>query len=211
MRRAGKILLIVVAAGVIVWLFPLFHVARLDGNAATKGETVFNASEFATTFWNSKLMPALNQSPDVVTVLAAFNEDGATARDKFGRKIGVSRTSLLVVRGSGRIVSIDKQGIGVAVTEGSQEADVVLKTGLVFGNIVRDATGLLDASAFNDSRQLNEISVELNRIVEARVVQKLKDTAKVGRQVSFAGCAEIPDEASSIHPLAIIPLETRVE
>jgi predicted lipoprotein len=211
MRRAIVSLCVAVVAGVVVWIFPLFHVVRNENGVGAKEQSDSNAAESANTFWNSQLIPALKQAPDAAIVLTSLRENDKSAREKFGRKIGVSRTSMFVVRGIGKIVWIDKQGVGVAVAEDSQDADVVLQTGLVFGNIVRDATGLLDTSAFSDSRQLNEVSAELNRMVETRVVQKLKDTAKVGRQVSFAGCAEIPDDASDTRPLTIIPLVIQVE
>lgn len=211
MRRAIGSLCVTVVAGVVVWLYPLFHVVRSESGAGAKGESDFNANQFASTFWYAQLIPALKQAPDATAVLAAFRENGKEAREKFGRRIGVGRTRLFVVRGSGKIVSVDNQEIGVALTEESQDPDFVLKTGLVFGNVVRDATGLLDTSRFSDSRRLNEISTELNRIAETRVVQQLKESAKVGRRVEFAGCAEIPDDASGIPPLAIVPLDVRVE
>ena len=95
-------------------------------------------------------------------------------------------------------MTIDKKGVGVALQGEAKEPDIVLQTGLLFGNTVRDATGLLDASNFPDSRQFNEISTELNRIVEARVIPILKEKAAVGRQIDFAGCAEIPDEGEHL-------------
>ena len=144
-------------------------------------------------------------------LLADFRASPETARAKFGRKVGVSRTRLVVLRGNGTIVTIDKKGVGVALQGETKEADIVLQTGLLFGNTVRDATGLLDASNFPDSRQFNEISTELNRIVEARIVPILKEKAVVGRQIHFAGCAEIADEGELVKPLTIIPLEVRVE
>lgn len=115
------------------------------------------------------------------------------------------------MRGSGTIVKVDKKGVAVALQGETKGADFVLQTGLLFGNTVRDATGLLDASSFPDSRQFNEISTELNRSIEARVIPVLKEKAVVGRQIHFAGCAEIPDEGELIRPLIIIPLEIRIE
>jgi len=86
-----------------------------------------------------------------------------------------------------------------------------LLAGLLFGNTVRDATGLIDASNFPDSRQFNEISTELNRIVEARVIRRLREKSVVGQRIHFAGCAEIPDEGEVASPLPVIPLEFRLE
>ena len=106
---------------------------------------------------------------------------------------------------------MDKKGTGVAFAPNGKEPDIVLQTGLLFGNAVRDATGLLDASKFADSRQFNEMSTELNRLAETRIIAVLKERAAVGRHLDFAGCVEIQDDASVIKPLAIIPLDVHIE
>lgn len=211
MKRICVILSCFFLAGALFWFFPLFHVVQIESLEAAKRQSAFNAAEFAKTFWSERLIPSLHQAPDATTILSAFRVDPETARAKFGRKVGVSRTRLIVLRGGGTIVMLDKQGVGVALQRGANEPDVVLQIGLLFGNTVRDATGLLDASNFPDSRQFNEISTELNRLIEARVIPILKEKAAAGRHIDFAGCAEIPDEAQIIRPLAIIPLDISVE
>lgn len=211
MKRAWIICCCLLFLGGLLWCFPLFHVVRLEQLHASQLETAFNAADFAKSFWSERLTPTLGESPDAATILAELRASPETARAKYGRKVGVSRTRLVVLRGKGTIVMIDKKGVGVALHGETKEADVVLQTGLLFGNAVRDVTGLLDASNFPDSRQFNDISTELNRIVEASVVPKLKDKAVVGRQVHFVGCAEFSDEGALVKPLTIVPLEVRVE
>lgn len=211
MRRAAITLFGAVIAGVALWFFPLFHVVRNESGETTIDQSEANAAESANVFWNAKLIPALKQAPEAAAVLVALRENDRAARARLGRKVGVGRTSVFVVRGNGKIVAVEKKGVGVAIADESQAPDVILQTGLVFGNVVRDSTGLLDTSAYSDSRLLNEISSELNKITETRVVQALKDTARVGRHIEFAGCVEVPDDASEVGPLAIIPLDVRVE
>jgi predicted lipoprotein len=211
MKRTWIILCCLLFLGCLFWFFPLFHVVRLERLENSLHESAFNAADFAKSFWSERLTPSLTQAPDAATLLADLRASPETARAKFGRRIGVSRTRLVVLRGNGTIVTIDTKGVGVALQGETKEADIVLQTGLLFGNTARDATGLLDASNFPDSRQFNEISTELNRIVEARVIPILKEKAVVGRQIQFAGCTEIPDEGALVKPLAIIPLEIHVE
>src|SRR5262249_83676 len=100
--------------------------------------------------------------------------------------------------------------VGIGLGSDTKQADVILQTGLLFGNTVRDATGLLDAAKLPDSRQFNEISTELNRIVEADVVV-LTQKAAVGRHVTFPPCAEFPDEAEIPRPLVLIPLQVHID
>jgi predicted lipoprotein len=211
MNRFFAILCYSVFAGGLCWFFPLFHIVRNESVENSKQQSDFNAAEFAKTFWSDKLIPSLKQSPEAAIVLSTLRDDPQSARARFGRKIGVSRTSLFVMRGSGTIVTIDTKGIGVALQHEAKEPDVIFQTGLLFGNVVRDATDLLDANKFADSRQFNEVSTELNRIVEAQAISVLKDKAAVGQRIDFAACAEIPDDEKVTGPLKLIPLDIRIE
>jgi predicted lipoprotein len=211
MKRIGVTLCCILLVGVLFWFFPLFHIVHTNNAIPAEHETALNASAFAKTFWKTQLTPSLGQAPDAAAVLAALSASRESARTTFGRKVGVSRASLYVMRGSGIILSVDKKGVGIGLGNDAKQADVVLQTGLLFGNTVRDATGLLDTAKFPDSRQFNEISTELNRIVEADVVAVLKQNGAVGRHVTFAGCAEIPDHSELPHPLILIPLQVHID
>jgi predicted lipoprotein len=211
MTRTCAILCCLLFCGCLIWFFPLFHVVRIERSEDVRPESAFDAAEFATTFWSKRLIPSLTQGTDAGTLFMAIQATPKMAREKFGRKVGVSRTRFLVLQGSGMIDTLDKRGVGVALQSETKGADIVLQTGFLFGNTVRDATGLLSASDFPDSRQFNEISTELNRIVETQVVPMLKVKSVVGRRIYFAGCAAIPEDGALDRPLTVIPLKVRVE
>ena len=44
-----------------------------------------------------------------------------------------------------------------------------------------------------------------------RVLPKLREQAKVGANISFAGCAEVADESVDLKPLKVIPIQTGTE
>jgi predicted lipoprotein len=111
------------------------------------------------------------------------------------------------VRGAGTIVSIDKQGVGISLTGPGGSPEVFLQTGLLFGNTVRDVSGLVNAGEFSNSRHYNDVSAELNRIVETQVIARLKETAKIGNVITFIACGQLsPDQGTAI-PLRLIPLK----
>lgn len=82
-------------------------------------------------------------------------------RPQSGRTLGLSSSTLFFLRGSGHVVSVSKKGVAFALKDGGDTADILLPTGLLFGNAVRDGTGLLDASAFPNSQNCNDLSTEL--------------------------------------------------
>jgi predicted lipoprotein len=107
-------------------------------------------------------------------------------------------------------VSIEPQGIGLSLGN-ANEAEIVLETGLLFGNAVRDATGLTTASNFPNSQAFNDVSTELNHLVETQVIPSLKQQAQIGRRVQFVGSGEVRADATELMPLKLVPLEVHFE
>lgn len=211
MKRVVPLLIGCLLLAVLFWFFPLFHVVRLDELQAQSAREEFNAATFVESFWKNQLAPSLSSTPEAEAVMAAFQSDAASARSQYGRKVGVGRTTLFMVRGQGKVVGIDKKGVALALADDHTEPDVILHTGMIFDNTARDASGLLDASKFPNSQQFNDIAAEINRVIESQMITELKKHAAAGKTVRFVGCAQVPDSADQLRPLTVIPLEVTVE
>jgi len=207
MRRALIIAGALVAAGVLTWFFPLFHVVSRSSIKSAQAAAQFQAADYVKKFWKDRLIPALGEADDAVAVLAALRENPEQARTEFGRTVGLGRSTLYFVSGKGTIVSVDGKAVGVSLGSAKKEPDVSISTGLLFGNTARDATRLMDGSEFPNSQQFNEISTELNRTIEATVLPTLKKQAKVGDAIHFVGCAEVTTLPRDISPLKVVPLQ----
>ncbi len=196
---------------VATFWFPLVHFVPLKQTQTQATQAEFNPTNFATAFWNDRLLKSLDRAADASQVLAALAADPQKARAQFGRKLGVSSSTLFFLRGTGHVVGLKKNSVALALKEGDDTADILLPTGLLFGNAVRDGTGLLDASAFPNSQNFNDLSTELNHIVETTLLPRLREQAKAGAKISFAGCAEVDDEETDVKPLKAIPVSLKLE
>lgn len=210
MMRVLLIFGLLIAAGVLFWFFPLFHIVAV-GQASASRPAEFSAAKFVKTFWSERVVPSFDQAADASVVLAAIRESPEEARRRFGRSAGLGRATLYFLRGSGTVLAIDNRGVGVALSKNADAPDILLQTGLVSGNAVRDASGLLEASDYPNSQQFNDISIQLNRTVETSVIPSLKQAAQVGRRVEFVGCARVINLPSDLQPLKVIPLDVRFE
>jgi predicted lipoprotein len=176
---------------------------------AEREQHVFRAADYVQDFWATKLALAFDDAADASAVLAALRTNPAEARTQYGRTAGLGRSTFYFLRGTGTVVSVDKKSIGVSLKSENDEADVVLETGLLFGNTVRDATGLVSGDDFPNSQQFNAISAELNRRIEANVLPPLRERANVGDAIVFVGCAEVTNVPRDIAPLTLVPLDVQ--
>jgi predicted lipoprotein len=211
MKRA---LFWVIALAVLAGLcraFPPFHVRSLKAVREAQARAQFNATDFVGRFWNEKLLPATGQAAEATKVLAVIAAAPQQVRDQFGRTVGVSSSYFLFVRGAGRVVSADADNVALALKAEGPEVDIVVPLGPVFGNAVRDGTGLLNSSAYPNAQEFNDISAALNRIVETNVLPQLQQIATVGKRIQFAGCVEVGDEETDLKPLKLVPILVKAE
>jgi predicted lipoprotein len=202
-------------AAMLVLLFtayPPFHVVSRPGTAgATPIDTPagFAPAAFATQFWAAQLQPAAARAPDLVPVLTALCQDPIAAAKTYAHRVGLGHAAFYFVRGTGRITAVERSRLLVEV----DGVAVAIRTGPVFGNVLRDGCGLLDVNQVPGLAEFNALSAELNRLVEARVQPSLKSAAVVGATLVFAGCAEAPESlpATDAPLLTFIPVHAEVK
>lgn len=211
MRRAGWVIALVVAIAGVCWLVPPFHLVPLERAAKQKAAATFNPAQFAETFWTNRLLASLDQTVKAEVLLPAIQSDPAAARKRYARSLGLSESYTYFVSGVGRVVTVTDKEVLLEVSAGAGQPEIALPIGLIFGNAVRDGTGLINVNDYPNSQDFNAISAELNRIIETRVLPKLRELARVGVRIRFAGCAEINDAATDLRPLRVVPVLAEVE
>jgi predicted lipoprotein len=211
MNRLTAWLIGIAATAGVCWLFPLFHVVTLKSATAEKVAATFDAMKFAESFWTNRLLPAMTKCSPAETLIPLIQTDPVVAKKKYSRGSGVGDSYFYFVTGAGRIIAVSDDEISIAVTAGGTNAEISLQTGLIFGNALRDGTGLLSPSDYPNSQDYNDISAALNHIVETSVQPKLREQAKVGATISFAGCAEVNDESVDLKPLKAIPIQAELQ
>ncbi|MFK7735070.1 MAG: DUF2291 family protein [Pirellulaceae bacterium] len=205
---------VLVACFATLWFLPLFHIVPLDESdqksMAAEAES-FDPRAFVEKFWAEQLTPAATRSTDAQTLVAAIETEPEIAAETHGRRVGLSRGYYFFISGTGRVTRVDRNAIALLLHEDAGDAQVLLETGPIFGNAVRDGTGLLDINDFANSQDFNRISAEINQRIEALVLPTLRENAKVGMAVRFVGCVEITDETTDLRPLRVVPFIAEVQ
>lgn len=211
MKCAVCIVVSLILLGVVCKYFPLFHIVSLKRAETEKNAGTFDAAKFADDFWSEKLPKSFDRSTEAKELLAAINSDPTAAQKKYAHTLSLGGGYFYYLRGEGRVVATNNDGVSLTIDTKAANAEVVLETGLIFGNAVRDGTGLLNASDYSNLQDFNNISAGLNKLVEAHVLTKLRADAYVGATVKFVGCAEVDDETTDLHPLQVVPIQAEVE
>ena len=204
MKRVGVIVLGVAAltSSCVPWT-----VRPIEQEKPTAGDP----AAYVESIWASRLVPAiLSRAVDARTWLDA----PSAQRQQYGRH-DPSGPWQYMVRGTGRVVAVDTSSrsrlLLVDVAPYDHNPDVSIQIGPVLvGTALRDATGLIEFTNFENQLQFADVGNELNNRVLHSVLASLDTTALVGKTVSFAGAFTAEGTASPpIHGLVPVQLEVK--
>jgi predicted lipoprotein len=81
----------------------------------------------------------------------------------------------------------------------------------IFGNAVRDASGLIDVNDFSNTMDFNNISDEINKIIKERVVPPFKTNVAEGELVEFVGALELNRGNVNLDLIEMIPVKLAIK
>jgi len=199
MRRIRMSRFIWLGLGILL-IYHSLEFQNLEEHRAQARAQQFNAADYARDLWDSRLPGILDQAMDAQSLIELFNTD-MPAAIKQGRTLGESRVHAYLMKGQGRIVGKHRKGFLLSVADPGDRAEILLRTGsFISGNAVRDASGLVDVSAFDDTMKFNRISFEINKILVQAVIEPfIEQTPKAGQVVTFVGAAEVAEDATEAH------------
>ena len=204
--KAAKYIVVIVLLPVVAYNSVYFK--KLNEVKASKSATEFNATQYAQTFWNSKLMPNLGKAIDITRLTEMLSNDPSKTFETHSHALGIGNLRYFLVSGKGTISSINVDD--VSVLPDSSQQTIRLVTEYIFGNAVRDATGLININEFTNTMDFNNVSAELNKIVREKVVPSFKANSKKGSRIEFVGAIELNKEHLDLSKIEVVPVKLSV-
>ena len=178
---------------------------KLDEVKASQAATMFNATKYAQTFWSTKLIPSLNKAIDIAKLSAMLSTDPEKTFDTYSHALGIGNLRYFLVTGKGTITSINEDDVSILLDSSKQS--ITVATEYIFGNAVRDATGLININEFNNTMDFNNVSAELNKIIREKVLPSFKQQAKKGDKIEFVGAIELNKEHLDLSHIEVVPVK----
>jgi predicted lipoprotein len=205
-KKILKYLAVILAILLVIFLSLDIH--RLDSARARPAAEVFKAETFVGVFWEEHLPARLDEAVPAGRLFRMLEEDPDHAFENYSHKLGISNTHYFFIRGEGIVNNVGEEYITVGLDDNK---NVELETVFIFGNAVRDGSGLVNIDDFENMMDFNLVSVYINRKVKREVADPLRDKASEGMRISFTGAAEINRLDIQTDRLKIIPLKTELD
>jgi predicted lipoprotein len=234
MRPKSIFLLVVwVIAGVgllaAIWTYGFTVVPFAEVQKVEQSET-FDQVKYVDGIWASKLVPTITgKAADLSTILNAMhpNADGHVKKDelipitkKYGL-ITVGEAHIYMVKGTGRVVNVDRSSNSGTMEVQLEGYDGPIKLTLYIGPIIpaddysiRDSVGFINFGDFQDQTQYGKVATEINTRVVKDVLSPLDGKDLQSKTISFAGAFTIRTFnliVIDVSEIKIVPIMITVE
>lgn len=201
-----KILKYILSGALLVFLcYNAVYFKKLD--EVKKGTVVskFNAVQYARNYYN-KVVRVAEKSMEYNALLSLLKTDPDKAFAEHAHALGIGNIKYFLVTGKGIIKAINESSITVLVKSDSAESVANIATEYVFGNAIRDASGIIKLNEFSSTTDLNNVSAEINKIVRSEVLPPFIANAKAGQNISFTGAIELNKKFLNTTGIEIVPV-----
>jgi predicted lipoprotein len=197
-------------AGILAILLVIFlslDIHRLDSARARPAGEVFDVEVYVQNLWADQMPARLEEAVPAGRLFRMLEEYPDQAFENYSHKLGISNTHYFFLRGEGIVRSVGEEYITVGIDDNKM---VELETVFIFGNAVRDGSGLVNIDDFENMMDFNLVSVHLNRKVKREVADPLREKVRQGTRIRFTGAAEINRLDIQTDRLKVIPLITEL-
>ena len=173
-------------------------------------EEKFDAVSFSKNLWDENLPAKLDSAVELGTFIKAAQANPADAFSKYTNALGIGNYRYALVKVAGTVTDVSEDDINLQIKIGDSLMTAKLATEFIYGNAIRDASGLVDVKNFPNTMDLNNISEELNKMVRKTVLPPFKTSVKKGDKLIVTGAIEIHKEHIKWNELEIIPVKLQI-
>ena len=191
------------SVAILTLLYFSFDIKTLDEYKSSSKTEYFDAEVYIKNVWENKMPVIARQAPEISVVLDLLDNNPEKAFLEYGNKLGISKTWYFMVKGQGVIGEEDAEAVWINLADNRR---IRLATSFIFGNAVREGSGLVNINDFVNMTDFNNVSVALNKNVKTEVIPTLKNNLIAGQLIAFAGAFEFSEDSGSLTDIRIIPV-----
>lgn len=206
--KALKYIIVIGIAAVV--LYNSVYFTKLDEHKSSQSATEFNATVYANKFWNSNLIPNLNKSVELSTLTELLSTNPDKAFNDYSHALGIGNLRYFLIKGKGEIESVQDDNVTVIFETETKKQQIILATEYIFGNAVRDASGLININEFTNTMDFNNVSAEINKIIREQVLPPFKQKVNTGNLIEFTGAIELNKEHLTLSNIEVIPIQIKI-
>jgi predicted lipoprotein len=170
----------------------------------------FDANSFTKKLWEEKLPAKMDSAIDLTMFITAIGTQPQDAFNKYTNALAIGNYRYAMVKTAGKVVELNEDDFLLQLPFADSMLKVRIATEFIYGNAIRDASGLVQVKDFPNSADLSGISEEFNKTVRTQVLIPFKKLVKTGDSISVTGAIEINKAHINWTEPEIIPVRLQI-
>jgi|SRR6185503_1897860 len=170
----------------------------------------FDAVSYAKSLWSEKLPAKLDSAVELTNLIQAVEQNPSNAFTSYSNALGIGNYRYSLVRATCTATLINEDEILLSIEHADSFLIARLATEYIYGNAVRDASGLVDIKDFTNTTDLNNISEELNKKIRLEVLPPFKKQIKQGNKIEVVAAVELNKAHINFSDLELIPVRLKI-
>lgn len=207
MNKLLKYSLLILAIALVA--YKSVYVEKLsvhNGKTAQK----FDPVSFSKKLWLEQLPSKMDSAIALTNLIGAVAKEKETAIQQYTRALAIGNYRYALVKANLQVITVNEDEVLASVIAGDSTIQVKLATEFIYGNAVRDASGLVRVEDFPNTADLNGISEELNRIVRTDVIPAVKGKLKAGDKLDVVAALELNKEHIHWQGIELYPVRIQL-
>lgn len=204
MNKGLKYLIWTILAGLISYNSVYFR--PLDEKLAEGKKVEFDAASFVKDIWGKDLLPIFEKSTNITSLLEQLRKDSETAFKQEAQALGIGNIGYFKVQGTGIVSAVNENNVLLQVNN----LPIEIETEFIFGNAIRDASGLIKINDYDETADFNAISESINDKIRKEVIPNFRVKIKEGDNVKFNGAIELNKAHLNLQQPEVIPVTLQI-
>jgi predicted lipoprotein len=166
----------------------------------------FDAVAFSKKLWIEQMPGKLDSAISLQKLMSEIEINSADAFNKYTNALAVGNYRYALVKTEGVVTDVKEDEVLLDVTAADSVLHISVATEFVYGNAIRDASGLVQVKDYPNTADLSSISEALNKIIRTEVLPSFKTAVKKGNNISVVAAVELNREHIHWQGLELLPV-----
>jgi len=200
MKKGLRYTLGICISGMVIYGSVYFQ--PLDEKLAEENEITFDAKSYVDGIWEKDLFAVYDSAMDLTMLMDQLYREPELTFKQEAKALGVGNIGYFKVKGEGRVLSVNENNVMLLV--GDQRVEI--ETEFIFGNAIRDASGLIQINDYDRTSDFNLISEMINDKIRKEVIPNFRARVEEGNTVIFKGAIELNKTILDLSQPEVIPV-----
>lgn len=163
----------------------------------------FDFNTFADSLYYNGILKS-TQAIEINQLLALTKVNADSAFKTYGNRLGIGESAYFMVNATGKIIEKNEGELKVTTQNGTT---LIIDTKYIFGNAIRDASGLVKLTDFKTNADFNKVSEALNTVIREKAIPKNLNNIINGNIISVTGAIKLKKGKTNNQILNILPIK----